>query len=134
MHSAPSPASSNLVLVIDDDPAVLNSLKFSLEVEGFAVRAFHSSEELLDGPPLREAACLVVDYMLPAMDGLSLIAELRRRHVDFPAILTTSNPPAAVRRRASEAGLTIIQKPLLGNALAEAIRHALHAARPSSGS
>jgi FixJ family two-component response regulator len=50
-----------LVLVIDDDPAVLGSLKFSLEGDGFAVMVFHSGEELLDGQPLPEAACLVVD-------------------------------------------------------------------------
>ncbi len=124
MHSL-STSSRDHVLVVDDDPAVLNSLKFSLEVEGFAVSVYHSSEELLAGPPAATAACLVTDYMLPAIDGLGLVAELRRRNINFPMILMTSNPPAEVRRRAEEAGLAIVEKPLFGNALAEAIRQAL---------
>lgn len=120
-----------LVLVIDDDPAVLGSLQFSLEVDGFAVMVFHSGEELLDGQPFPQAACVVVDYKLPAMDGISLVAELRRRSIDSPAILITSNPPAEVKRRANEAGLTIVEKPLLGNALIEAIRNVLDPGRQS---
>ena len=123
----------NLVFIVDDDPAVLNSLKFSLEVEGFQVKVFHSGEELMAGPPFGEAACLVIDYQLSGMDGLALLAELRRRNVYFPAILTTSNPSAMVRRRAADAGLTIVEKPLLGNALAETIRMALQTARPHTG-
>jgi two-component system, LuxR family, response regulator FixJ len=132
MHDNSQPTSpGSLVLVIDDDPAVLSSLKFSLEVEGFAVRAFHSGEELLDGRPPPDAACLVVDYKLEAMDGLSLVAELRRRSIDVPAILIASDPPASVRRRAAEAGLEIVEKPLLGDSLIEAIRTALHGDTPS---
>ena len=104
-----------LIVVIDDDPAVLNSLKFSLEVEGFAVSVYRSGEELLGRKPLPTAACLVVDYKLPAMDGLTLVAELRQRRVDSPAILITSNPPVPVRRRANDAGLAIVEKPLLGS-------------------
>jgi FixJ family two-component response regulator len=124
-HSALT-APKNIVFVIDDDTAVLGSLKFSLEIEGFAVEVFRSAEELLDRPALPESACLVVDYRLPAMDGLALVAELRARNVDLPAILITTNPTRAIYRRASEAGLPIVEKPLLGNALAEAIRDALN--------
>ena len=113
-----------MVLVVDDDPALLSALKFSLEVEGFAVRVFLSGEDLLDGP-VPEAACLVIDYRLPAMDGLALVAELRLRRVNAPAILMTTNPTSAVQRQAIIAGLAIVEKPLLGNALAEAIRQAI---------
>ena len=126
MSAARPTEARDLVLVIDDDSAVLNSLKFSLEVEGFAVTAFASGEELFDGRPLPKAACLIVDYELPSMDGFSIVAELRQRNIDLPAILISSNPPPAVRRRAAEAGLTIVEKPLFGNALIEAIGSALH--------
>ena len=37
-----------VVIVVDDDPAVRNSLKFSLEIEGFVVRLYASGAELLD--------------------------------------------------------------------------------------
>jgi FixJ family two-component response regulator len=115
----------DVVLIIDDDAAVLASLKFVLELEGFAVEVFRSAEEMLERPPPPASACLVVDYRLPAMDGVELVSTLRSRGVATPAILITTNPPQTVRRRATEAGLAIVEKPLLGNTLGEAIRSAL---------
>jgi two-component system, LuxR family, response regulator FixJ len=46
------------VLIIDDDPAVRNSLKFALEVEGFSVRAYQTGAELLKDSeiPLTDAS------------------------------------------------------------------------------
>ena len=79
-----------VVLVVDDDPAVLNTLTFSLKVEGFAVRAYASGRELLDDPVLPVHGCLVIDQRLPGMSGLELVASLRARKVSLPAILITT--------------------------------------------
>jgi FixJ family two-component response regulator len=110
------------VLVIDDDPDVLASLKFALEVEGFPVEVFRSADEFLAAPLASAPACLVVDYRLPGTDGVELVVRLREDGMEAPAFLITTDPPLRVRQRASEAGLVIIEKPLLGNVLAEAIR------------
>lgn len=129
-------APKDVVLVIDDDAAVLASLKFALEIEGFAVEVFRSAEELLHRPLPPASACLVVDYWLPAMDGVDLVSALRGLGIEAPAILMTSNPSPQLRRRAYEAGLAIVEKPLLGNTLAETIRTALASGadqRPSRG-
>jgi FixJ family two-component response regulator len=119
-----------VVVVIDDDPAVRASLRFALEIEGFVVLAFATSDELLARATLPAGACLVVDYLLPTMNGLELVAALRDRGVVSPAILITSDPPVRLRREAAAAGLTLVEKPLLGNGLADAIRSALAASRP----
>ncbi len=115
------------ILIIDDDPAVRNSLKFALEVEGFAVRAYPTGAELLREAELPDNGCLVVDYKLPEMNGLDLLSELRRRNIDLPAILITTHPNPAVRDRAALAGVTADRE-----AVAE--RHAVpghsHRARP----
>lgn len=113
------------VVVIDDDVAVRNSLKFTLEVEGFAVRIFADGQELLDDTPLTPCDCLVVDQNLPRMNGLELIAELRRRNNKVPAILITTHPNDAVRRQASAAGVPIVEKPLLNSLLFDTIRDAM---------
>jgi FixJ family two-component response regulator len=65
------------------------------------------------------------------MNGLDLLAELRRRKVDLPAILITTHPNAAVRDRAARAGVPLIEKPLLNDTLFQGIRTALgrHAPR-----
>jgi FixJ family two-component response regulator len=114
-----------VVLVVDDDPAVLNSLKFSLQIEGFAVRAYASGSELLSDPDLPPRGCVVVDQKMPGMTGLDLVASLRARDVVLPAILITTNPSPAVRQRAAAAGVPVVEKPLLGDALSRGIRDAL---------
>jgi FixJ family two-component response regulator len=114
-----------VVLVVDDDPAVLNSLKFSLQIEGFHVRAYANGMELLEDPDLPAVGCLVVDQTMPGMAGLDVVASLRARHVLLPAILITTNPSGMLRRRAAEAGIRVIEKPLLGDALTRGIHEAL---------
>lgn len=113
------------VLIIDDDPAVRNSLKFALEVEGFAVRTYHAGGDLLGETEFPTDGCLVVDYKLPEMNGLDLLVELRRRNIGLPAILITTHPSSEVRRRAALAGATVIEKPLLNDTLFQGIRAAL---------
>ncbi|MFG1464916.1 response regulator [Xanthobacter sp. DSM 24535] len=114
----------NVVLLVDDDPAIRSSLKFALELEGFDVRTFAAPAEILSADlPLH--GCIVVDYYLPGQDGLELLNQLKARHVSLPAILITTNPPANVRRRAFAAGVSIIEKPLLSNALSDAVHASL---------
>jgi two-component system, LuxR family, response regulator FixJ len=120
------------VLIIDDDPAVRNSLKFALEVEGFSVRAYQTGTELLKDIDVPASGCLVVDYKLPEMNGLDLLVELRRRNIDLPAILITTHPNAAVRDRAARAGVPLIEKPLLNDMLFQGIRTALGRHAPSA--
>lgn len=122
-----------VVLVVDDDSAVRNSLRFTLEVEGFEVRAYSSAHELLDEDRLPTLSCLVTDYHMPAMNGLELVAQLRDRHVLIPAILVTSLPNDNLRNRAAAAGISIVEKPVLGSRLLDFIRNAFdgHIKSPS---
>ena len=112
-------------IVIDDDPGVRSSLKFALEVEGFAVRTYSTGSDLLDEEDMPESGCVVADYHLPGMNGLDLLARLRDRKVSLPAILITTDPSAAVRGRAATAGVRLVEKPLLSDALFQGIRAAL---------
>ncbi len=117
-------ADRQVVLVIDDDPAVLGSLQFSLEIEGYDARVFRSGEELLDQAEVPESGCVVIDFRLPGMDGIDLWTSLKARGIDMPGILVTSFPNEALRRRAAAAGIPIVEKPFLGNSLIDAINQA----------
>jgi two-component system response regulator FixJ len=114
-----------VVGIVDDEPAVRNSLKFSLEIEGLAVAVFAGANELLRERDLSRFRCLVVDQNMPGQNGLDLIAELRSRQVPVPIILITSNPSKALIARAATAGVPIVEKPLLGNTLMDKIREAI---------
>jgi FixJ family two-component response regulator len=118
-------AAKHVVLVIDDDAAVRSSLKFSLEVEGFMVRAYSDAYELLSETDLPTNSCLLIDYHMPAMNGLELLARLRDRGVSIPALVTTSHPNRKLRERIAAAGVPLIEKPFLGSTLTEQIRGAL---------
>jgi FixJ family two-component response regulator len=113
----------SIVVVIDDDPAVCNSLKFSLELEGFSVRAYGSAAEFLEAGTV-DADCLVIDQRMPVMTGMELVAKLRAQNKSTPAVLIVSQPNAAVSDRAEKAGVPIVEKPFLSNALIEKIRQA----------
>jgi two-component system response regulator FixJ len=114
-----------VVIVIDDDFAVRNSLKFALEIEGLMVRSYATGAELLSAGDLALCNCLVVDQNMPGMNGLDLITLLRARSFAAPAILITSHPSSSLRERARQAGVPIVEKPLLGNALLDKIRDAV---------
>lgn len=117
-------ASQNLVVVVDDDPAVRESLKFALETEGFCVDACASGPELLGHPDLDRARCLVVDYQMPGMNGLEVLGRLAARGNPPPSILMTGHSGAALlRRRAAAAGARcVLEKPMLDQRLVDGIR------------
>lgn len=119
---------SGPVIIIDDDAAVRDSLKFALEMEGLNVRLYGGGEELLAARDLPAHGCLVVDYYMPAMDGVELIDRLRGRHVDLPAILITAKATQDMRERAARSGVRqVLEKPLEDGMLVDSIRHALEA-------
>lgn len=115
------PPAFHLVLV-DDDPHVLHALRFAFETEGYDVRTHVRGEEVLAEPPVEPATCLVIDERLPGISGLETIARLRAQGIGAPAILITTHPTASMIRRASAADVDIVEKPLIGDALATTVR------------
>ena len=128
--AAQSAPGKPVIVIVDDDFAVRNSLAFALTEEGFLVRAYGSAEMLLDDVLASDANCLVIDQKLPGLSGLGLVDELRHRGVSAPAILITTGPTAQIRRAAAAAGIAIVEKPLIGEALFHEIHFNL--ARPSA--
>lgn len=124
MDAPPTPPP--MLLLVDDDPAVRASLQFSFELEGFEVEAFDSGETLMAQESLARHDCLILDYRLPGVDGLTLLSLLRDRGETCPAVIITSNPPRSVRARASNAGAVLIEKPLLSDDLTGAVRRLIH--------
>ncbi len=122
MSASPQSAPSPTIVVVDDDAAVLNALGFALEAEGFRVRRFRSAGDLFAAREIEDAACLVIDQGLPDESGLDVLARLRGRGIETPAVLITTNPPRALHLQASGLDTPVVEKPLLGDQLFGVIR------------
>jgi FixJ family two-component response regulator len=116
----------DIVLVVDDDLAVRESLKFALELEGLAVHVCGSGSELLEHPDLAQARCLILDYRMPVMDGFEVLDRLAARKIVLPVILITSDVTGALQHRAASHGVRrVLEKPLSDSALVENIQDVL---------
>ena len=126
MITQPAPEiAKQVILVVDDDEAVRDSLRNLMESEGFEVRAFSNGHDLLSEASLPAIGCLVVDYHMPAMNGLELVSALRGQGVSIPAILITGNPTKYVQERAAAIAVLVVEKPGLGSYLLDCVREAV---------
>jgi FixJ family two-component response regulator len=123
-QSAP-PIVKQVIFLVDNDEGVRNSLRNMMEGEGFVVRAYSNGHDLLNDASLSATGCLVVDYHMPAMNGLELVSALRSRGVSIPAILNTGNPTKYVRDRAAAAAVLVVEKSSLGSYLLDCVREAV---------
>ena len=115
------------IVVVDDDAAVRAALVFAFELDGFCVETCADAAALRIAT-LPQRGCLVVDYDMPGEDALSLLKAVRHERPDFPAILTITQPKAAVLAAARKAGIPVVEKPLLSDALSKCIEQVLEIA------
>jgi FixJ family two-component response regulator len=116
------------VYVVDDDPAVLSSLRFLFETEGFRVETFSDGEGLLAGPAPSRSDCLLIDYKLGAVDGLELVRRLRAKNIETPALLFTIYEGLEKKAAAAGVDLVLLKSNLLENVVGR-VETAMAAAR-----
>ena len=115
-----------LVVVVDDDESVRESLPDLLKEFGFAVLTFSSAEDFLASSSAGKSSCLVLDIAMPGMTGLDLQKELTARGHKTPIIFITAQKDESVRKRALEQGaVDILQKPFSDTALRQALSKAM---------
>lgn len=77
------------VLVCDDDVAILNSIKIYLNNEGYNVLTAENGREVLEVIDKNEIHCLILDIMMPELDGLTATMKIREKF-NFPIILLSA--------------------------------------------
>ena len=96
--------------VVDDDPAILDSLKFLLELSGLEVATYASAAAFLgNAGPL--PSCVILDQHMPQMTGLELAVRLRRQDAHLPVLLITGSSSPAIVARAAQLGIQVLEKP-----------------------
>lgn len=116
-----------LIHIVDDDPAVRDSLRFVLESANWRVREFESALALLQDIASLEQGLIVTDVRMPGMSGLDLVTKLKELGVTFPVIVLTGHADVAMAVEAMKAGVSdFIEKPFDDETLLGAVEMALN--------
>lgn len=114
------------VYVVDDDPAMGQSLSLFIKAIGFEVRAYASAMEFLEAYEATGPACLVLDVRLPGMSGPELQQRLAESGIALPIIFITGHADADIEAEAMKHGaIGFLEKPFRPQDLIENIQKAI---------
>jgi DNA-binding response OmpR family regulator len=123
---------SDRILVVDDDPEVREFVKTHLEQEGFEVEVAGGGREALDLAAERPPALVLLDVMMPGMDGLTTLRHLRNDvpTANIPVVMLTAKPQAAERVKGLDLGADdYITKPFETEELVARVRSVIRRAQ-----
>lgn len=78
------------LLVVDDEPSILTLLKFNLEQNGFEVLTAENGNDALEIAVNEDLTLIVLDLMLPGMDGMDVCKTLRQEKINTPILMLTA--------------------------------------------
>ena len=117
---------TKIVVVVDDDESVRESLEALIETVGLRALPFASAEELLDSGQQGHTACLITDIRMPGMSGSELQTRLNEDRYKIPIIFITGHGEEKVRMQALRAGaVEFLIKPFDDDALIDSVRAVL---------
>lgn len=101
------------VFVVDDEPEVRRAMRRTLEQVGYEVDCFDTATDCLAKMRSKRCDLLITDVVLPGMDGVELLGEIKCRTPSLPVLVVTGYASIDMAVRAMDAGaLSFIQKPL----------------------
>src|SRR2546428_488654 len=116
------------VLIVDDDAALLQALPETLRLRmcQVTVDTADSAAAALDQIAARDYDAIVTDIKMPGMDGLALLAEIRRRRPDTPILMITGHGEQELAIQALRGGAyDFIQKPIDRDYFVVSLRRAI---------
>jgi FixJ family two-component response regulator len=117
-----------IVYVVDDDLAVLDSIRLLLRSVGLASRTFESAAAFLDAFDSNQHGCLVLDVRMPGMSGIDLQEKLHEMGATIPIVFVTAHGDIPMAVQAVKAGaLDFIPKPFRDQDLLDRVQQALAA-------
>jgi FixJ family two-component response regulator len=128
-HKSPPPLllrGTPIVYVVDDDISVRESLESLIRFAGWQSQIFASAQEFLPRLPVLVPSCLVLDVMLPGLNGLDLQKRLTTDRVAMPIIFISGHGDVPTAVRAMKAGaVEFLNKPYSDEMLLSAIQKAI---------
>ncbi len=116
------------VLIVDDSQLMRNIVGGIIKEEGYDLRMAADGEKALDMLRADPPDCLVLDLMMPVMDGTDVLACIEREGIAVPTIVMTADIQESTRRQCNELGaVAILNKPPKKDELRQAVRAAVTA-------
>ncbi|MGP1354820.1 MAG: response regulator transcription factor [Parasphingopyxis sp.] len=110
------------IILIDDDPAVLDSLGSRLALAGHAIETYDDAEQFLADADLADADCVMLDIRMPKSDGMRILEQLQRRDPNLPVIMMTGHGDVELAVSAIRKGaVDFLEKPFRDSRLIDAI-------------
>ncbi|MBU0583514.1 MAG: response regulator [Alphaproteobacteria bacterium] len=126
LKPATDQASRPLVLIVDDDAELRETLKDLFGSIAIAAQAFATTRELLDNGLPDRPSCLVLDLRLPGSSGLELQKQLAAMGSEVPIVFITGHADVSTSVRAMKAGaVDFLPKPFRDQELLDAVTSAL---------
>lgn len=114
------------VYIVDDDPAIRDSLGLMIEQEELSVMTFECAEDFLAACSDTSFGCVIIDIRMPGMDGMQLQEEMTRRGILLPVIFLTGHGDIPMSVRAIKSGAQdFLTKPVTREKLLASVRSAL---------
>ena len=114
------------VKIVDDDPAVRDSLKWLMESVNLPVKSFSTGMEFLDSDASEEPGCVILDIRMPGMSGIDVFEELQSRESAIPVIFLTGHGDVHLAVRAMKSGaFDFVEKPFNDQVLLDMIQKAI---------
>ena len=111
------------ILVVEDEPRILAFVARGLEAEGFAVDAAGDGAEALEQARRSRPDFVVLDLLLPRLDGLTVLRELKRERPDLPVLVLSARSDLPTKLRGFELGASdYLAKPFAFDELIARIR------------
>jgi excisionase family DNA binding protein len=96
--------SGPLVLVVDDDERLREFVRVNLELEGYTVREASSAEDALDAIEDQAPALVLLDVVMPGVDGWQMLQRMQERYGSIPVIMFSGKVDPATADDAEERG------------------------------
>ncbi len=117
-----------VVLVVDDEKAIRDSLRMILEYEGYGVVEAATGESALAEVRRSPPDAVVLDIKMPEMDGLAVLRKFRERGFEMPVLIVTGHGDVATAVEATRRGAyDFLEKPLQRDRLLVSLRNAIEA-------
>lgn len=87
------------VLIVDDDPDILMLLRETLALSGYPMRFAHNGVEALASAAAYTPSLVILDIMMPKMDGFQFLAELETQGVAIPVMVITASASPETQKR-----------------------------------